>query len=339
MKFLKFLIVLICTAGQVVSQTPEKLPIGNSAVVETLAKATSVQIRCTAPSATSGAFEQSVGGLQGVKSTPEILAIINTIAVRLPISDPKDMISLTATIMDNLGRPLFVSSTTFQLEKIGYDPVTKKMNYVTPYYAGNLWFQLLDSEIFFAGANQAYMVHRDGTIYELNVFGDGHISIPGWMNSYGASNFTELVINGNIRYDMNTGNLLNSQLVKSGFGNIAFSNVERSFVDEDNVVTLNTAAGWGSIPNFEVNVQTNSFKIKVENYPNEWAFPVAIHIATLDDLRSGRGYKPYPYNTALKFDTVPGTTYFMKVEFQDKDINVFRPTIPSTPTVIDNSRG
>lgn len=335
MKFLKYIVVaLLSIAGLASSQ--ENLSIGNSAVVENLAKAKTITVQCWAITA-NAPFKQTYGGLENLKSTVEIVAIINSSIVEIMVKDPLDTIYVSASIKDAGGNELFVSNNSFTLVK-SYDYVTKKPKWEPPYYAGNLYFQMMDTRVFVEGSTVAYMLHRNGDMYMLNVW-NGFVEIPGWMNSYGSAYFSELVI-GDKRYDMNTGSLLGSKLARPMMMNVQFANVERVSLNNQNTAVLNTNVYWGSIPNFEVYATGNRFKVSVVDLRQNWVYPIAIHIATLDDLRPGKkGWTIYPYQTGIEVVTVPNANYFIKVEYQNSDIGLGIEDPPSVPTAVDNGRG
>ncbi len=334
--FLKFLVAMLCIANLALAQT-SSLSIGNSAVVENLAKASTITVQCWAITA-NAPFKQVFSGLQNIRSTNDILTIVNSAVVEIRVKDPLDTIYISAVIKDAGGNDLFVSNNSFTLTK-AYDSLNQP-RWDTPYYAGNLSFQLMTTRIYVAGATSenTYLQHRNGDRYQLNVV-DGWIEIPGEYNSYWSGFFNELVI-GNDRYDMNTGSLLRSQLARPTFLNVDFPNVQSVGLNSQNTVLLETNIFWGSVPNFQVTVPGNRFKVEVQDLRYSWTAPIAIHVASLADLRAGKGYKAYTYYRDVEIPVVSGT-YFIKVEYQNSDIGhgVAYPSTPTTPVEVGGGGG
>ncbi|MBC7981797.1 hypothetical protein H7X65_01845 [Candidatus Parcubacteria bacterium] len=327
---LKFIAVMLGIADIAAAQAPEQLSVGNSAVVENLAKLQTITITCWALTAQAPSV-QTLGGLQNLNSTTDIISLLNTINVRLRLKDPLDNVYVTGSLKDAGGNELFVSNQQFNLVRV-YDSVTGKPRWETPYYAGNLYFLMQTTRIYVGGATTVYMLHRNGDMYMLNVT-NGWIEIEGYMNSYWSAYFKELVI-GDYRYDMNTGSLLHSENAAPVFRNVQFANLEKVDLDNQNTATLYTSPYWGNIPNFEVGATGKRFKVIVIDNQNDWSTPIAIHVATLADLRpGGKGYKSYPYHKGIELEVVPGNSYYIKLEYQNSEIGggIARPTTPTTP--------
>lgn len=331
-KFISALTAMFCIANLSLAQTtpfvtpvttpgvsipvsvPDRISIGEIAVIEALAKATSVNVICGSAS-TFRPFT-TTWSLGTVKSIDDIKKVVEMIYVDFVTTDPKEQINLSVYISDSSGRSLFRSETSFQLEKV-YDSLSNKYVYNAPYYAGNLWFNLSDTELYIPDAKVAHMVNRNGDIYQLNVFAGGRIQIPGWMNRSGE--FSELVVDG-VRYDMNTGIQLRAEKCQPRFLNVDFSLVQRV----DYTTGLNSiyaAPQYGYIPNTEIKPTNNQLKLEFQAGQWGWVYPISVYIATLDDLKpGGKGWKVYPYSTGMSIPVVPGTTYYVWPEYQDNQI-------------------
>lgn len=291
---------------------PDRISIGEIAVVEALAKAKSVYIVCGSDSSQNFTTAQSLGN---VKSIDDIKKIIEQIRVEFVTTNPKEDINLNVFIEDSNYRSLFSSSTSFQLEKV-HDTLSNKFVYQPPYYAGNLWFNLSDSELYIPGANVAHMVNRNGDIYQLNVF-DGRVQIPGWMNRSGE--FSELVVDG-VRYDMNTGIKLRAEKCQPRFLNVDFNQVQRVEYNTG-VNIISSYPQYGYIPNTEIKPTTNQLKLQFQSGEWNWIYPISVYIASLDDLKpGGKGWTVYPYATGMSIPVIPGTTYYVWPEYQDNVI-------------------
>lgn len=292
---------------------PDRISIGEMAVVEALAKAKSIYLICGSAS-TFRPFEFSQP-LGDVDSIDDINKVIERIQVDFVTTHPKEQINLAVRINDVNGMNLFRSDTSFQLEKV-YDGLSNRFVYNTPYYAGNVWFNLNDSELRIPGAVMAHMVNRNGDIYQLNVF-DGRVQIPGWMNRSGE--FSELVVDG-VRYDMNTGIRLGSSRVQPNFLNVDFSQVQRVEYTTG-LNSIYAAPQYGYIPNTEIKPTNNQLRLQFQAGEWNWVYPISVYIATLDDLKSGgKGWKVYPYFTGMIIPVVPGVTYYIWPEYQDNQI-------------------
>lgn len=292
---------------------PDRISIGEMAVVEALAKAKSVNVICGSAS-TFRPFS-TTWSLGNVKSIDDIKKVVEMIYVDFVTTDPKEQINLAVRINDVNGMNLFRSDTSFQLEKV-YDSLSNKFVYNTPYYAGNLWFNLSDTELYIPGANVAHLVNRNGDIYQLNVF-NGRIQIPGWMNRSGE--FSELVVDG-VRYDMNTGIRLGSARVQPNFLNVDFSQIQRVEYTTG-LNSIYAAPQYGYIPNTEIKPTNSQLKLQFQAGEWSWVYPISVRIATLDDLKpGGKGWKAYPYSTGMIIPVVPGVTYYIWPEYQDNQI-------------------
>ncbi len=138
---------------------PDRISIGEIAVIEALAKATSVNVVCG--SATTFRPFNTTWSLGNVKSIDDIKKVVEMIYVDFTTTDPKEDINLSVYINDAVGKNLFRSETSFQLEKVK-DTLSNKFVYQPPYHAGNLWFNLSDTELYIPGAKVAHMVNRNG---------------------------------------------------------------------------------------------------------------------------------------------------------------------------------
>ncbi len=292
---------------------PERISIGEMAVIEALAKAKSIYLICGSAS-TFRPFEFTQP-LDDVDSIDDIKKVIERIQVEFVTTHPKEQINLTVRINDVNGMNLFRSDTSFQLEKV-HDTLSNKFVYQTPYYAGNVWFNLNDSELRIIGAVMAHMVNRNGDLYQLNVF-DGRVQIPGWMNNSGQ--FSELVVDG-VRYDMNTGIRLGSARVQPNFLNVFFDKIQQ----QEYTTGLNTIVvypQYGHIQNTEIKPTTNQLRLKFQAAEWSWVYPIAVRIATLDDLKpGGKGWTTYPYATGMVLPVISGNTYYVWPEYRDNII-------------------
>ncbi len=319
-KYISTIVAMFCIANLCLAQTPitpvimpDRISIGEIAVVEALAKATTVYVVCgSASTLRPFEFTQPLGD---VDSIDDLKKVIERIYVDFVTMDPKEQINLAVRINDVNGMNLFRSDTSFQLEKVR-DTLSNKFIYQTPYYAGNLWFSLCDSEVRVPGAVMAHMVNRNGDIYQLNVF-DGRIQIPGWMNRSGE--FSELVVDS-VRYDMNTGIKLRSERCQPQFLNVDFNQVQKMEYSTG-LNSIYSAPQYGYIPNTEIKPTNSQMIIEFQTGEWSWAYPISVYIATLDDLKSGgKGWKVYPYSTGMIIPVIPGKTYYVWPEYQDSVI-------------------
>lgn len=309
------IITMLCIVNLSSAQSvsaPESIIIGDVAVVDALAKAKSVNIVCGSNSTTKP-FEVT-HPLFDVKSINDIKKVIERIHVEFLINDPKDEIHLSAYIADETGRTLFRSDSAFHLEKV-YDG--SRFIYRTPYYAGDLWFNLSETEIpVWSGVDIAYMVNRNGDTHRLSIV-SGFVQIPGWMNNSGQ--YSELVI-GNIRYDMNTGTRLYNQVASTGLSSVHIDKIQQlEYSTGMNYIDVHPYYGY--IPNTEIKVTNNHLMIWFRAVDSEWIHPISVRVATLDDLKpGGKGWTVYPYAMGMNIPVISGLTYYLYPEYQDEVI-------------------
>lgn len=304
---------------------PENLSIGGVAVAEALARAKTLDIFCTGEIGSTGFFHTTVD-IGGINSPDEILEKVKGVKVSLTVCDPKSEINLEAGITDAKGYQLFQARNRFELKKKG-----TSSDYEPAEYAGHLYFVLTDFRVTVPGAEKAEVVALDGTVYELNVYPGGLVEMPGWMN-YGQN--SELVINGNIRYDMNTGLRLKVQKIKVPITGINFAGLSKPNL-WDGVNVLYTYPGYGTPNAFQIKVDTSKkFKVRVQS-GEEWDWertsPINIWVARLKDLRpGGKGWKVLSYTDDMEVSVPSAGEYIVFPEYDHTDIG-YRIQSPGGP--------
>ncbi len=326
MKFLKFLLAMISVANLAFAQAPN-LPIGGSASLKALSKCTKAVIKCSSLGAEKP-FVWVTGNLVAIKSTDELIALLTPVEVQLKLNDPLSEIYIDATFQDAASNDLFQASQQFTLTK-SYDSAGKPV-YTMPDWAANLYFQLLDSGIYVAGAKQAYLLRRDGGTQQLDIF-NGFIQLPGWMNH--DSLYKELVIDGN-RYDMITGDLLQSKDLKFKLAGGQFDHVQNVSVDNSGVAVVWTSPQWGTVPNFQIPVVGNHFKLRVMGQNSDWILPVVIRVTTFDDIRKNKPWRIIPFSQDMDITVPTSGTYLFQVEYNSANIGGwYYSGTPTTPVV------
>jgi hypothetical protein len=134
------------------------------------------------------------------------------------------------------------------------------------------------------------------------------------------SNISEIVVNGNWRYDMNTGLLLTPQDGSRKIDNAYFAGTQTEVIDMYGVLTVYTQPMWGYANLTEFNNQEGKFHLEFSNgYPYQYNKPVAVRITTLDNLRNGHGWKIYNFpEGGLDLD-IPVGTYYVLPEYNPSD--------------------
>lgn len=291
---------------------PEQLPIGGVAVAEALARAKTMEIFCASSSAFYRKFDIST-----INSPDDIATLVSTVNVQVSVVDPKAEISLQSNINAADGTQLFQAQNWFKLRKTGYDANGQSV-YKPSDYAGNLYFVLTDFRLTIPGAETAEVVGLDGTIYQLNVYPGGLVEMQGWMN-YGQT--SELVINGNIRYDMNTGSRLKVQSASIPISGINFAGLQTANFS-NGVHVIATYPHYGTPPSFRVKSTSNRFKVRViVGEDLGWIRPIAIKVAQLKDLRpGGAGWKILPYSDNMEVSVPVAGEYIVFPEYDANDI-------------------
>ncbi|MBC7766684.1 hypothetical protein H7Y21_01695 [Arenimonas sp.] len=310
----------------------EHLPIGGIAVAEALARAKSMEIFCASASRFYRKFD-----ISAINSPDDIAALVSTVNVQVSVGDPKAEFLLQSNITAADGTQLFEAKNWLKLRKTGYDANGQSM-YKPSDYAGNLYFVLTDFRLTIPGAETAEVIGLDGTVYQLNVYPGGLVEMQGWMN-YGQ--MSELVINGNIRYDMNTGSRLKVQSATIPITSINFAGLQMAgFLNGVNVIT--TWPQYGTPDSFRVKSVSNRFKVRVESTEGwQWMKPVTIWVAQLKDLRSGgAGWKRVPYSDNMEITVPASGEYIVYPEYDANDIGgMILHSTPTTPVVIGGGGG
>lgn len=325
MKFLltTFLSLASFTFAAPIPATPvfEHLPIGGIAVAEALARAKTMEIFCSANSVFYKKFD-----IDFINSPDDIAALVSTVKVQVSVADPKAEINLRSNINAADGTQLFQAQNWLKLRKTGYE--NGQSIYKPSEQAGNLYYVLTDFRLTIPGAETAEVIGLDGSIYQLNVYPGGLVEMQGWMN-YGQT--SELVINGNIRYDMNTGSRLKVQLATIPIDSINFAGMQTAgFSDGVNVIT--TWPQYGTPSSYRIKSAANRFKVRVESAEGlDWVKPITVWVAQLKDLRpGGAGWKILPYTDNMEISVQPGREHILFPEYDANDIGSAIPH--STPT-------
>lgn len=329
MKYIKLLAIAFIGITSAFAQTPpptsfypDHLSIGQVAATETLAKGAKLRIDFGQPSSSREWFSTTVP-LGNITCIEDVEEIAKTVSFNYLIEAVKDPVNLTAFITTADGTPLFQSYTVFNLEKV-FDGATKKFVWQMPEWTKSLSFQLMDTAIYFAGAHQAYLVRRDNDeVYNLFVQND-NILLPGGWNRAGV--FKELVIDRTFRYDMNTGLLLPSTLCHVNPTYVWFDGIEPVLIN-GNSVTINTYPQYGYLPSYEVTVVDRYFTLEVTTEDRYWVHPIAVRVASLQDLRpGGQGWTTMPYSRDMNIPVASPGTYYVVPEYRDDDIGGGTPT-------------
>lgn len=304
------------------SVVPSYLPIGKMAIAEALAKAGKVEIFTSAPSADENFLV--LLDFDDVQSTQDIIDKLDEVQPFVEINDPKDTITTTATIYNrDCTKKLFIGTASFKMEKVGYDSDGEPV-YQTPAHAGFLYFELLFGWMPFPGATEAWAVDLNGQWLNLRCANE-QILIPGWMN---LSNISEIVINGVWRYDMNTGLLLTPQGSRTKFCEVYFEGLRQAYADSDGTVRIYAQPRYGYVQLTEYKNTKGVFRLDFtsgEQY--DYTKPIVVRVATLDDLKSGRGWKTYNFpEDGLELD-LPVGIYYIYPEYDTKDFGWGIPTI------------
>lgn len=305
---------------------PDHLPIGKMAIAEALAKVVKLEIVTTAPSVVEE-FRATIT-FDVVKSTQDIIDALDGFSGYVEVMDPKDLITTTAVIYDKDGRKLFLGVNAFKQEKVGYDGDGEPI-YQNPAGSDFMFFELLADPISFPGVTGAWAVTYNGEIWGLQC-NDGKVTVPGWMS---LSNVSEIVINGangTWRYDMNTGLLLMSQDSEVKVSNVFFNGLQEVWADSYGVVTIYTQPRYGYVPLVEFNNQGGRFHLDFSSGQQyDYTKPIAVRIATLDDLKNGRGWTIYNFPQGGLDLNLPLDTYYIYPEYDTKDFGWGFPSTPS----------
>ncbi len=307
----------------------EHLPIGGVAVAEALARAKTMEVFCASASSFYKKFD-----ISAINSPDDIATMVSTVNVQVSVTDPKVEFLLQSNITAADGTQLFEAKNWLKLRKTGYDANGQSV-YKPSEYAGHLYYVLTDFRLTIPGAETAEVIGLDGTIYQLNVYAGGLVEMQGWMN-YGQ--MSELVINGNIRYDMNTGSRLKVQSASIPITSINFAGMQMAgFSNGVNVIT--TWPQYGTPSSYRVKSTTNRFKIRVESTEGwQWIKPITIWYAPLKDLRpSGAGWKKLPYNDNMEVSVPTAGEYIVFPEYDAADVGGMIPR--STPTTGGGGQG
>jgi len=340
MKILKLLIAMlgiasISSAAPVppTSVVPKHLAIGGAAVVETLAQADTLEVYCTASSATTKFFRKVK--LTSIASPDDIIPIVQSISPSFDITDAKDFITLTGIIRGPDSVELFRSERTFQMEKLGYG-IDGEPRYQAPSWAGDMYFVIQDLYYHIDGATEGYMIALNGDIYQLNVI-DGMVQVSSWMNYSGQ--FSELVINnGQYRFDMITGDLMKTVIASIDARSVQIHKIENAGHD-GNIVSITPEPQYGTPSTFKVNIadwRQQSFQLQVDNQNDQWWLkPLVIKVARLDDLKPGGiGWTKFPYQHGMWINVPTTGVWYIYPEYKSQDIGQKimypRPTTPST---------
>ncbi len=329
MKILQFLITAMFCVASVSLAEPMPLPnpnvskhlsIGGAAVVETLAQADTLEVYCTAPSATTKFFRKVK--LASITSPDDMIPVIQGIRPSFGITDAKDFITLTGIIRGVGGVELFRSERQFQMEKVGY-AVDGSPVYRVPNWAGDMYFIIQDL-LYSVGDDitEGYMLAMNGDKYQLNII-DGRVQIFGWMNYVGR--FSELVLNGGqYRFDMITGDRMDIVIATPVTNSVMVHGIEYA-EHVGNSVTIATSPQYGAPPNFEVRISSwkeQSFHLQVKNSDNWGGDPITIKVAMLKDLvPGGIGWTKFPYQSGGMWINVPNPgVYYIYPEYKSQDI-------------------
>jgi hypothetical protein len=321
MKYLIKILAALCTACIVYAPTPpmvppDYLPVGQVATVEALARATKMTV--VASQKYGNKFTDS-RDLINISSVDDLGEVADTMDVDFFTNDPKGEITATTTVTDKNDVPIMESVRSFNMERV-FDQVNQKYTWQPPYYAGDLYFHLMDSAISFPGVQAAWLVRRnDKQVFMLEIR-DGEIIMPGWMNRGGE--FSELIING-IRYDMVTGIRLDPARCQIRSSNVGVSYIVPVDYQGD-WVEITTFPQYGYIPSYQIKVVgRNYFRLQFEvgNENWSWIYPTSVRVTTLKDLQDGgQKWITFPYSRGMTIPVAGDGTYYVIPEYMDRDI-------------------
>jgi hypothetical protein len=323
MKYIKLLAIALVGTTSVFAQIPpmpvipSHLSIGEVAVTETLAKATQLRIDFGQPGSSREWFSTTIP-LGNITSIEDVGEVAKTVSFNYVVDSMKDVVNLTALLMAADGTMLFKSGTIFNMEKV-YNGT--KFVWQVPEWTKYLSFQLMDTYIPFAGATEAHLVRRENRgendeVYNLMVV-NGQVLLPGGWNR--ASVFKELVVNGN-HYDMNTGLIMQSTVCNVNPAYVWFDGIEPVSIN-GNSVTINSYPQYGYLPSYEVTVVDRYFTLEVVNENRYWVHPIAVRVASLQDLRpGGQGWITMPYSRDMNIPVASPGTYYVVLEYREDDI-------------------
>jgi len=301
---------------------PDELPIGFAAAAKAKASMKKLDVYCTGSNKTY----YDIIDISTLSSDNDLIAILNRMNIQMTPDNPNARFSLECNIYGPNGISLFRASQQFKPRKTGYDlsgkPVYEK-------YIAHLYFALTDITINVPGAESAELIDVYGQAWAVNVYEGGRIIIPGWMNS---GQFKELVINGNIRYDMVSGSRVTAQAVQVQLASIQFEGVPNAVYD-NGVYVIRVSPQYGLPPAFQVNTATSSFRVRVENGQGEgWASPIMIRYANKKSLNSGigSGWTKVRYSSGMKIQVDEPGEYWVYPEFSPSDVGTY--IYESTPT-------
>lgn len=254
-----------------------------------------------------------------VSSTKELGDIFKTQKVDFVLSDPRKRIMIDARVQNEAGEDLFIGYCSFMM--VSRRDSAGRKTYVAPQDAGQIYFQLANRDISFAGAESAMAQSVDGSTAWLEVK-DGVITIPSFIGSNPEYwNTLWVSVKGEwVRYDSG-GNLLKKETIANVtpnqpyFGGGLLCSLNDSLLSQN----LSPEYGWNPVIEFD-----NSMKQVVTlNISSEWGtHPTFIKIYTLDQKRQKGEIPTFVYDIEADGVEVPQIqleleqgTYFIEIEW------------------------
>jgi hypothetical protein len=86
-------------------------------------------------------------------------------------------------------------------------------------------------------------------------------------------------------------------------------------------VTITAYPQNGYLTSYQVAVSNRYFKLEVVTSDRYWVHPIAVRVATLQDLRTGgQGWTTFPYSRDMNIPVTGPGTYLILLEYRDDDI-------------------
>lgn len=283
---------------------PDSLPIGKIQVLANLADAKTVTVECSAPGMET--FYKEVSIPSNFQSIEEISEAIETVQVTITPTDPSAEIMLHAQIKNAIGDVQFEAWQGFILEKVyGEDGV---ISYQVPTWVGDLYFTLVNSRVYFAGAQTAYFVGGNDE-FQLDIAEDGFISLGNFGNG-----FLKIVTSSGIYfYDLNTGKKASSP--SSGFVvNSQFDDIQ--LVEDVGYVSRTLCPEWNYVPWLQVTAPENGV-ITLDVLSANGFTPTGVWVRSLEQFRTGEALAPMQYTPGMTITVKPGQTVYVWFDFSD----------------------
>ncbi len=128
---------------------------------------------------------------------------------------------------------------------------------------------------------------------------------------------------------MNTGLLLTPQGSRTKFCDVYFDGLRQAYSDSDGTVRIYAQPRYGYVPLTEFKNTKGVFRLDfISGEQYDYTKPIAVRIATLDDLNKGLGWEIYNFpEGGLELNLPVDKTYYICPEYDTKDFGWGIPTI------------